>query len=138
MFATILLSIEEKTQAADFTLKEYNNSNDAFYAQAVLQLAGLDEANAGPLSESDPTGKFVIKVPSNLAERAQEALQETYIASLGLYDSGAFTVQQISRLNEAGIKATIAAKNQHNKAAIYELFVLTDDKEKAMRILGVE
>jgi hypothetical protein len=60
------------------------------------------------------------------------------IASLGLYDSGAFTAQQIRSLNKAGIKATMDAKNQLRKAAINELLALTDDKEKAMRIFGLK
>ena len=58
------------------------------------------------------------------------------IASLDLYDSRAFTVQQISSLNKAGIKATLDAKNQLRKAAINELLALTDDKEKARESLG--
>jgi hypothetical protein len=60
------------------------------------------------------------------------------IASLGLYDSGAFTAQQTGSLNKAGIKATMAAKNQLRKAVINELLALTADKENAMRILGLE
>lgn len=138
IIATIELDVAEKKHAADYTLKEYTHSNDAFYAQAILHLAGLHEAIAGPISESAPTGAYALKIPSSMAKQAQQALQETSVASLGLYDSGVNTVQQVSILNKAGIKATIAAKNQINSTAKQELLVLAEDKEKAMTLIGLE